>query len=492
MIRDAIIAQKDNQISALKEELLYVKQELSTLKKLIFGSKSERFRSEVNDNQLSLFAEDEDEQEAPVVQTQQITYKRKKVKHPGRNKIPEHLPVEEVIIEPEEDTAGMVRIGEEVSETLEYTPASLVKKRTIRPKYVDKKEDRIYIASLPSRPIPKSIAEASVLSHIMVSKYIDHLPLYRQAKIFNRDFGWKVSQSTMVDWVKASCELLEPLYDKLIKKVLDSTYIQVDESPIKVLERLPKKDNGPPKKIMQGYQWVYFNPENKLVYFDYCKGRGQHGPREVLSGYKGYVQCDGYKVYDIISRKHHSVHLLGCLVHARRYFDKALDSDHQRASHVLSIIQELYKQERKSQDLPFEQRQAARKEEIVPLLTQIKEYIHEESIRVLPKSPIGKAMLYFQNQYQKILAAARDARYRLDNNLIEDEIRPLALGRKNYLFAGSHEGGKRMAMLYSFFGSCKQQGINPRVWLKETLEKIGDYPINGIVELLPGYENHEA
>lgn len=488
-----LLAEKDKKIAHLEQELSGVKHQLNQLIKLIYGSSSERFKPEdVPANQLNLFSGDVSAIAQTEQKTEVITYERKKNEnHPGRNPIPEHLPVIEEVLEPEVDTQGMVKIGEEITETLEYIPASLTKKRTIRPKYVDKSkdEDVHYIASLPIRPLPKSIAEASLLSHILIQKFADHLPLYRQEKAFYRDFGWKVAQSTMVDWVKGCCELLEPLYDVLIKKVLESGYIQADESPIKVLERPKGKGKSPPsKKVMRGYQWVYYDPHNKLVYFNYRPGRGMHGPKEVLADYTGYVQCDGYSVYEGIAKKSKDIELLGCLVHARRYFDKAMESDQARASHVLELIQRIYQAESIGKNLTVDEHQEIRTGTILPLLQEIEKYIEEEALKILPKSPIGKAMAYFNNHKREIFKSAADVRFELDNNKIENSIRPLALGRKNYLFAGSHAGGKRLAMMYSFIGSCKIQGINPKDWLETTLKKIPAHPVNQLEVLLPGFQ----
>jgi len=217
-----------------------LEHQLQQLYKLISGFKSESFMTQVVVDQLSLFSEDTTQE---VVETPQetITYTRDKKKHQGRNALPEHLPVREVIIEPEEDVTGLKKIGEEVSETLEYTPASLIKRRTIRPKYAKAEGQGVLIADLPSRPINKAIVEACLLAHILVSKYIDHLPFYRQIQMFKRDFGWEPAQSTMSDWMADCCQLLEPLYNTLKQKILASDYIQADESPIKVLDSDKKR-----------------------------------------------------------------------------------------------------------------------------------------------------------------------------------------------------------------------------------------------------------
>jgi hypothetical protein len=311
------------------------------------------------------------------------------------------------------------------------------------------------------------------------------LPFYRQAQIFKRDFKRGPAQSTIGDWMAGCCKLLEPLYNTLKQKVLESDYIQADESPIKVL------DSDKKGSTHQGYQWVYHNPISKLVLFNYRKGREQNGPKELLADYRGYLQCDGYVVYDKIGAVP-EITLAGCLVHARRKFHDALDSDKLKAEKVMAIFRQIYLEERNikgqaGQD--YELRKTLRDKQIRPQLENIKKWIEEEQFNVLPKSPIGKAMTYFINQYPKLDAIFDDGRIELDNNLIENIIRPMAIGRKNYLFCGSHNAAQNTAMLYSFFGSCKMQNINPRIWLTDTLNKIQDHNIQKLEELLPGYQN---
>ena len=467
-----------------KDERKYnsLQEQFNQILRLIQGFKSEKLnRSDIPESQFSLFQELDEQTQQPQEQ-ETIIYNRTKKKHNGRNKLPEHLPVEEVIIEPEEDTEGLEKIGEEVTETLQYTPASLVKRRTIRPKYAKQEEDGVVIGELPTRPIEKSIAEASLLSYIIVSKYVDHLPLYRQIQMFKRDFGWQASQSTFCDWVNSCCQLLDPLYNKLKQKILSSDYVQADESPIKVL------DKDKTRSSHQGYQWVYHSPLQKLVLFNYNKGRGQDGPKEILENYKGFLQCDGYKVYDNIGEKYQDITLVGCLVHARRKFFDAQDNDPDRAKHALQIFAKIYREEKEIQAQAKEDmslKQELRQDKIAPLIKEIKTWIDKEKVSVLPKSNIGKAMTYYLKQYHKLEAVMLDARLELDNNLIENTIRPLALGRKNYLFAGSHKAAQNSAMIYSFFGSCKINDVNPNEWLKDVLEKIPDYNIQNIDQLLP-------
>lgn len=469
---------------AFKEKISSLEFQLGQLYKLIQGFRSERFIPEIIQAQLSLFSDNTDEAQQLPAPKETITYIREKQKHPGRGALPEHLPVREVILEPEEDVGNLKKIGEEVSETLEYTPASLVKRRTIRPKYAREDQQGVVIAPLPTRPIDKSIAEACLLAYILVSKYVDHMPFYRQIQRFKREFGWEPASSTLSDWMSSCCQLLEPLYNTLKQKILEGGYIQADESPIKVL------DSDKKGSTHQGYQWVYQDPLQKLVLFNYRKGRGQQGPKEFLQGYKGYVQCDGYTVYDKIGMDP-DITMAGCLVHARRKFVDARDQDRARAEKALALFSEIYRQERAiKEEAPgnADMRKELRLQEVLPLLQQIKAWIQEEQFKVLPKSAIGKAMTYFLNQYPKFEAIFEDGRIELDNNLIENAIRPLALGRKNFLFAGSHIAAQHAAMLYSFFGSCKMHGINPQEWLTDTLQRIPDHSIQRLEELLPGYQ----
>jgi hypothetical protein len=232
---------------------------------------------------------------------------------------------------------------------------------------------------------------------------------------------------------------------------------------------------------------VYHNPLDNLVLFNYRKGRGLNGPKEILSEYKGYLQCDGYKVYDVIG-KQEGITLVGCLAHARRKFFDAQDNDPKRAKYVLEVMARIYSLDKQIQNdvqQDYSKLQKQRKESIKPLLKQIKTWIEKESLNVLPQSGIAKAMRYFLQQYPKLENILLDPRLKLDNNLIENKIRPLALGRKNYLFAGSHNAAQNTAIIYSFFASCKANDVNPLLWLNDILQKIPDWNIQELEQLLP-------
>lgn len=467
---------KDEQIAELQRENAYLKQELATLKRLIFGTKSERYRSEDNSSQLHLFVQ-EDKEADHSTEKETITYQRKKNNHPGRNQLPDHLPVEEIVIEPEEDITGLKKIGEEVTETLKYTKASLVKVRTIRNKYEKVDEEGVLIAPLPVRAMHKCIAEPSLISHIMVSKFVDHQPFYRQIKIFKRDFNWELSSSTINDWFVSCCTLLKPIYDEMIDRVRKSNCLQVDESPIKVLESEKAKQSH------QGYQWVYHSPQDKIVVFQYRKGRGMHGPKEFLEDYSGYLQCDGYKVYDKIGQAS-GIILVGCIAHARRYFHQSLDNDRIRSEYALDIFKAIYEVERKWKSPDNRITEQERKEDISSQLKKLKAWCDKQINEVLPKSSIGKAIGYYIKQYPKLIRVIDQGYIQVDNNLIENKIRPLALGRKNYLFAGSHESAQRIAMMYSFFATCIANQKDPGLWLENTLIKLAD-PNHSTNNLIP-------
>lgn len=458
------------------------KRQLDELKRMIFGKKSERF-VHVDKAQLELFEQQLAKQEEEI-EKQTITYEREKSKKkkekPIRSVLPAHLPRIEETIEPENIEEGAVKIGEEITELLEIKPLSVFVRRIIRPKYALPKEQGIVIADLPSLPIPKGNASASLLSFILIAKFVDHLPLYRLLQIFKRQ-DLVLSKSTIGGWVAQSSALLQPLYDTFKEKFLeDVDYIQTDESPIKVQDKEKKKTTH------RGYMWVYRDPGKKIVLFDYHKGRGKNVPEAFLENFNGTLQSDGYKVYQNLTTKG-EITLLGCMTHARRYFEKALDNDPERAKHVLTLMQGLYKIERKIKErnttIPVIKRY--RMIYALPILNEIEIYLKTIVNQVLPKSSIGIATRYTLNIFENLKQYVYDGRYEIDNNNIENAIRPLAIGRKNYLFAGSHEAAKNIAMFYTFFATCKNLDINPFSWLTDVLNRIPEHKANKLEELLP-------
>ena len=474
-------------ISTTKEkyesEIAFLKFQIAELKRLIFGAKSERFVG--NDTlQPSLF--ELPKEEAIEQPKEEITYTRNKPqekKQPLRMELPAHLPRRDEVIEPTDLPLNAKKIGEAITEVIEYEPASAYVRRIIRPKYIVEQTDEetnIVIASLPCLPIPKGNAGPSMLAHILVSKFIDHLPFYRQVQIFKRQ-DLNIAESTIGGWFNAGCNLLLPLYEALKAKVLLADYLMADETPIPVLT----KDK--PGATHKGYHWVYYDPGEKLVLFDDRKTRGREGPDEFLENYHGYLQTDGYTAYNNL-KNHSTITLLACMAHARRKFDHARDNDPILAQQALKMFQVLYQIEQQARDegLSYDAIQQLRQKESKPILDQLEAWLHEQHIKTLPKSAIGTAITYTLTLWPRLIRYIDQGRFYIDNNLIENSIRPVALGRKNYLFAGSHEAAQQATVIYSLLGTCKSNNVEPFAYLTKILSIIPDYPVNQLRKLLPG------
>jgi transposase len=472
----------------LKITVENLKFQIAQLKRMIFGSKRERFESNEHSGQLKLVFDIEEAilEEAIDSEKEKISYERDKVKksHPGREALPSHLPVVEIMLEPSEDVSRMTCIGNEITEELEYTPAKLYINRYIRPKYITKEDEagdqRQVIAPL-DRPMPKCIAGPDLLANIITSKYVYHLPIYRQLQRFKQE-AVHIKSSTMDSWLNLTAKHVRPLFAVHKAYILESNYLQVDESPIKVLDR------DKPGATHQGYMWVYHSVMQKAVFFDYNRGRGQTAPLENLSDFSGFLQTDGYAVYDQFGIKEDIIHL-SCWAHARRYFDKAKDNDLARASFVLNLIQKLYAVERfaREQELTPEQRKEHRLAESLTILNEIGKFIADNRNKVLPRSPIGKAFEYCTHRWDNLQNFLLDGNLEIDSNLIENAIRPLALGRKNYLFAGSHDAAENIAMYYSFFATCKKHDINPEKWFAYIIRNINHTRTIDLKNLLPQF-----
>ncbi|GJL61346.1 MAG: transposase [Nitrospirales bacterium] len=480
-----------------KEELvaenLRLKAELAELKRLIFGRKSERFvPDEIASEQLNLFVQhDHEGAEEKTVQQAVQAHSRTKAR-PKRLKLPEDLPVVEVRIEPHPDEVkGWVKIGEEITEELDYVPGYLRINRYIRPKYARPKGEQnsdtegknIFIAPLPSRVIDKGIPSAGLLTYILVSKFVDHLPYHRIIQIFKRA-GMTIPASTVNGWVAKCIELLRVLYLWHKARIMECDYLMGDETKIRVLKS-PNR-TGKKTKAHQGYFWVYYDPGGKQTLFIYDPGRAGKYPREHLQNFKGHLQTDGYSVYDAFDQTEY-ITLVGCMAHIRRKFEHALGNDKQRATHVLTAMQALYAIERKAKEenYSYDQRLALRQQEAQPIMDKLKVWLLENRDQVLPKSSIGQAINYACNRWKYMERYLEDGKLEIDNNLVENAIRPVAIGRKNYLFAGSPKGAEWAAIIYSLVSSAANCGHNPSEYLKDILLRLPDQPLSYLDELLP-------
>lgn len=411
--------------------ILALEQQVAQFQKMIFGSRQERFLPPSMPGQLALDIKAEEVAACSVVDAKKISYTRtsvnvetKPLAHPGRMKLPETLRREVIVIEPSVDTTGCKKMDEEITEVLDYEPGELYVKQYRRAKYAKPDNAGVVIGELPSRPLEKAMAGEGLLAQIVIDKYVDHLPLHRQMQRFER-VGVKLAYSTLTDWVSNTCQLITALFESLKTEVLQSSYLHADETPIRVLD---KKKEG---ETHRGYYWVYQNSLEKTVFFDYQEGRGREGPTEILKDFTGYLQTDGYVGYEVFAKRP-GITLIHCMAHARRMFNEAMDNDEARASHAMQEIQKLYAIERRCRDtlLSADEIREVRQRESVPVLTQLGSWMKEQYVQTLPKSAIGKALGYSIERWERLSEYINDGRLHIDNNPVENSIRPVALGEK--------------------------------------------------------------
>lgn len=443
------------------------------LLKKLFGAKSEK----ISPDQLSLlFAQAEVEVAAEErMQEEEVVVKRGK-RAPRAERLPDNLPVEQVVIEPDEvlaDPASYEKIGQEVTVELDVVPPKFFKREIIRPKYT-KRHDRNHppvMAPAPRRVIENSFASVGLLVMILLGKYADHLPLYRQEQIFRVRYGVALSRKTMCDWVWAIAHQLAMIYEALREEIRTSGYVQADETPVSYQD--PGKG-----KCGQGYLWTY-RAQDRGVLFEWFASRSADCLSSMLSTYRGQLQTDGYLVYDTFFNKGENqalrerIELAACWAHVRRKFFDAREES-ALAARMLGEIQRLYRieSELREQGASPSQRQASRQEKSLPILARIEQELRAAHDRHLPKSLTAKALTYTLNLWDRLLVYTRHGHMEIDNNLIENAIRPTAVGKKNWLFFGSAEAGQNSAIIYSLLESCRMLDINPQEYLRDILCRL--------------------
>jgi transposase len=402
----------------------------------------------------------------------------------GRQALPRHLKRERIVhdLAEEEKRCDTCRqdlrlIGEECSERYEYIPAQLTVIEDVCKKYAC--ACTVKTATKPPQPIEKSSAGASLLAQVIVAKTADHLPLHRQAKIWERH-GVDISRQTMCGWMAQCAELLQPLYGSLKEVLFQSKVIGTDDTSVKVLDqKLPFARTG---RI-----WPYCgDPDHPVIVYDYTATRERAGPEKFLQGYRGYLQADAYGGYDAFFKDPaRGLTEVGCWAHARRYFHKALESDQARMGPALLLIAQLYRVEQRAQPLETEDRLRLRQLQSRPILEKLHHYLLEIQAEMLPKSPEGRAARYTLKNWTALTRYSEDGDLEIDNNATERAIRGVAVGRNNWIFFGSDEGGKTAAVLRSCVASCQRAGSDPFAWMKDVLSRIAAHPITRIAELLP-------
>lgn len=393
----------------------------------------------------------------------------KKIAPHARKPIDASLPREEIIIPMPEgiDLEGAVKMGEEISEQYAIRPARFYVVRIIRHKY-RLADGRIVTAPMPVMAHPRSNASESVLAHIATAKYYDHLPLNRQLDIFERA-GIHLSPSTLSNWMMATALRLEPIYNELRELVKSSYYIMADETPHPVLE------SEHPGSLHRGYMWNFYLPEYKTPFFEYHQGRGETGVDTLIKGKVKVVQSDGFVVYDKFDTLPGYLHLC-CWAHVRRKFIEAEENDPRRAGYALEKIRELYRIEQKIKEDKLEGEAVVklRQEKSYPVICELEKWCRQEYGLTIDRSPIAKAMFYMYTRFEQLAGYINDARFQIDNNLIERSIRPLTLNRKNVLFSGSHEAAHAAAIFFSLLGCCREHAVNPQEWLQRVLIQVQD------------------
>ena len=486
-------SKQDNTLLMEKVEQLLLSQEklqhrLDQVLKIAFGSKSERYLGkEQIPTQLRLELEEEALVEVPVVERSKSVATKPKETAQVKKKhfvIPESLVDEIQEIHPESIPEGSKCIGSEVSYRLKGNPTQLSAKKIIRYKYLlptpegdPGLQNTIIIAPLPQGVLKNSMADASLLATLVVEKYCDHLPIHRQMTRFDRA-GIKLAHSTLLDWTSKTCNLLQPLYESLKKLILQSNYLMMDETTMKVMD---KNKKGTTHK---GYYWAMQAPPLDLMLFEYHPGRGKEIPKSMIEDFRGYFQSDGYASYESLGQNK-DITLLCCAAHARRYFLEAEKNDPERSKYAMDIFSQLYDIERNIKNKTPDERLKIRQKEAVPIWADFGKWLQENEPLLNEQSAIHKAFAYTMKRFTRLAVYMEDPMLSNDNNPIESSIRPIALGRRNFMFSGSHEGAQRSAMFYSFMGTCKLHDVNPLEWLTDVLEKINTHPIEQVHELLP-------
>ena len=477
-----VLTRQNEELSAKINELL---AQVAWFQRKLFGKSSEKSRP---DTHPSLFSEEE---LGPVPQLEESPAEQSGGADPERAEKPrrkpvsrarqgwENLPVlETVTLEPEGvDPERYRRMGEEVTYTVEMQPGKLYRREIIRPKYGLKdptepveKGKGVLIAPMPLLPIPKGMAGASLLSEIILKKYEYHMPFYRQIKEFAHLGMEGLREATVVGWYQRTVELLRPLYDLLVSEVMRSDYIQADETTVPVI-------NNEKHQADKEYLWMARSVMERHVVFFYDDGSRAGRVIKDLTDrheFKGYLQCDGFGGYEAAYGGHAGVSLVHCMAHIRRQFDRALDENRKPAEWFLSKIRELYRIEHECdrEGLDFEARKAVRLQKSAPLMEEMRQWMETEGLRYSERTLIGKAVTYAWNRWQGMKRILEDGRLKLDNNLGENEIRPVTLGRKNYLFCGNHESAGDMCVILSLLNTARNHDVNPRLYLNDIIARM--------------------
>ena len=468
----SVAATSPSEVQLLREEIAHLRTQIAWLKQQLFGpGKSEK----LDRAQLRLQLGELEKLAAALPAVETITYERAKGPATPRSLPAEnfaHLPVKETIelVPPavQAEPELYERIGEERTFEVDVVPPKLFKREIVRPKYrhrLDRNRAPL-VASAPARPVAGGYASAGLLAWVALSKYVDHAPLYRLEQM-SRRWGATITRQTMADWIRITAEWLEPIYRRMYRELLAGDYIQADETPIRC--------NDPDEKrggTSQGWLWVISRPGGDVV-FDWRLSRRHGELTSLLEGYRGILQSDGYAAYPSFARERADVAWVGCWAHARRYFVEALEERPKAGQLVLRLIGQFYQWERQWDEAGVtENRAALRQAHFARPLYWLHRVVLGLRAQALPRSLLGKACAYLLEHWAPLTAHLQHSQTRLDNNLIENAIRPSALGKKNWLFIGHPDAGQRSAIIYSLVVSCQRHGKDPMAYLRDVLTRL--------------------
>jgi transposase len=467
-----------------RRENALLRQKIDLLVRRVFGSSSEQ----LNPGQLELLMQ---LPASSTVAVAVVTPEKERSQSSGKERVarlPENLPVVEEVIDPEPVKAQPEQwrcIGQEVSEQLDYEPGRFLRRRVVRRKYVHRTNPDCapVIAALPERLLDRSLPAPGLLAHIMVGKYCDHLPLYRQEQIYQQRHGVHLPRQSLTRWVELVSEWLKPIYEQIRTGVMGGGYVQVDETPVDYLE----PGHG---KTRQGYLWTCSRPGGD-VFYRWETSRAAACLNNIIPvNFTGTVQCDGYSAYrSFANGRNGMIELAGCWAHVRRKFFEALEQSPQTAGWIMRQIQHLYRVEARlrEQRAGPRLREAVRAHQSRPIVERIERALVrlKSSGRHLPQSLLGIAIDYALGQWQTLDVYLGDGRVEIDNNLVENAIRPTALGKKNWLFMGDADAGGRGAIIYTIIESCRRRGIDPYAYLRDVLTRLPRMTNHQIPEITP-------
>ncbi len=472
---------------------------IAELQRQLFGPKADKLSPEQEEQLRQVTGELQEHAQRPPPVSQEVLEpelppqdKEKLKREPRRRRHPlpaVQLEVQRVVLEPDNKVCGSCeepgrKIGEEITTEYDYVAARLICKETVRPKYAHQcpcAPEAVSIAPLPSRLLPQSKLGLGLAVYLLLSRFDDHIAYYTLERIFRERHRVIIPRQQMVQWVEKIAFLLLAIYKGIWEELQASRYLQVDETPVKVLDPEVKG------KAATGYLWFYSNPKGD-VFLEFCGGRGREGPEKRLADFQGTIQTDAYAVYDSLRRQRPAVlKRLGCLAHIRRKWYKAAEESCAEAIWFIGQIRQLYLIEDETRDLSHPERKAVRRQKAPEVWRAMKRRALElrANSRLLPQSSLGKALNYFLNEYTAAVGYLRDGRFEVDNNLVENDVRPSVVGRKRWLFIGHPDAGWRSAVIYTIIQSCRRRDINPQEYLTDVLARLPSMTNHQVAELLP-------